>query len=105
MFDPREERWTPEVAAHLEWWEVIWSAQRARGMAVSIIEPEHGPPPYQQYDAMPRRKSLNDSDSGGGGGGGETGACGLSQVDMDAILWDINTHVKDLVVSKFQSSK
>lgn len=87
MFDPRDGVWSAEVEAHLHWWETIWKAQQARGMAVSIVEPEHGPPPYQQYDAMPLPGEAKTH---------------LQQTDMDAILWDINSHVKDVVVERFQ---
>lgn len=50
---PQVNDWTaPEhaatVEAHLSWWKAIWRAQAARGVAVSWIEPEFGPPPYVQ---------------------------------------------------------
>lgn len=85
VFDPRDSCWAAEVEAHLQWWEAIWKAQRARGMAVSFVEPEHGPAPYQQYDAaMPASTKTP-----------------LQQADMDAFLWGVNSHVKDLVVGRF----
>ncbi len=46
--DPR----APEVARHLEaherWWQMIWKAQAERGLSLSTLCPEIGPPPYQQ---------------------------------------------------------
>ena len=40
----------PEYAAHLKahegWWNVIWKSQAGRGMQVSTLTPEFGPPPY-----------------------------------------------------------
>jgi hypothetical protein len=75
----------------LQWWEVIWRAQEARGLAVALVEPEHGPPPYQQYDTMPHPKKQKEPR--------------LAQTDMDEILWDINSHVKDLVLSRFQEMR
>jgi hypothetical protein len=54
-----------------------------------MVEPEHGPPPYQQYDAMPLLPHEDKQQAP------------LPQADMDAILWDINSHVRDLVVSQY----
>ena len=44
--DPRAPEWGRHVAAHEAWWEIIWSAQRARGVAESTLVPEFGPAPY-----------------------------------------------------------
>jgi hypothetical protein len=44
--DPRAPEWAGHLAAHEAWWSQIWAAQRARGMAVSTLTPEFGPPPY-----------------------------------------------------------
>ncbi|MDX2006083.1 MAG: TIM barrel protein [Meiothermus sp.] len=44
--DPR----APEFAAHLQahegWWDLVWEAQEGRGLEVSTLTPEFGPPPY-----------------------------------------------------------
>jgi hypothetical protein len=90
VFDPRDPVWSSEVTSHLQWWESIMRAQMKRGMEVSYVEPEHGPHPYQQYDAMPLPKEKKVT---------------LCQSDMDAILWDINSYVKDLVVASHESIK
>ena len=45
--DPAAPEYANELAAHLFYWEKIAKAQIAKGR-VSIIEPEHGPWPYQQ---------------------------------------------------------
>ena len=41
----------PEVAPYLRrferWWEIVWEEQAARGLAVTSLCPELGPPPYQ----------------------------------------------------------
>jgi hypothetical protein len=44
--DPRH----PESAAYLDaferWWDMVWSAQRRRGLTVSSLTPEYGGDPY-----------------------------------------------------------
>lgn len=44
--EPRAPEWSRHLAAHEAWWDTIWAAQRARGMTVSTLTPEFGPPPY-----------------------------------------------------------
>jgi sugar phosphate isomerase/epimerase len=44
--DPRAPEWSRHVAAHETWWDLIWASQRQRGMAVSTLTPEFGPPLY-----------------------------------------------------------
>ena len=44
--DPRAPEWSQHVAAHEAWWDVIWAAQRQRGVTVSTLTPEFGPAPY-----------------------------------------------------------
>jgi hypothetical protein len=44
--DPRAPEWATHVAAHEAWWDMIWAAQMQRGMSVSTLAPEFGPPPY-----------------------------------------------------------
>jgi hypothetical protein len=34
------------LAAHQRWWEIVWSAQRRRGCAVTTLTPEFGPDGY-----------------------------------------------------------
>lgn len=46
--DPRAPEWDAQVQAHERWWSDIWAAQQTRGMKVSTLTPEYGPPPYQQ---------------------------------------------------------
>jgi hypothetical protein len=46
--DPRAPEWSGHLAAHESWWDTVWSAQRQRGLAVSTLTPEFGPPPYLQ---------------------------------------------------------
>lgn len=46
--DPRAPENLPYVEAHERWWDLVWEAQAARGMEVSTLTPEYGPPPYQQ---------------------------------------------------------
>ena len=74
-------------------------------MTLSLVEPEHGPPPYQQYDVMPQCKSRSKSHTNTTSNDvTAVSRDSLSAEDMDAILWDINSHVKDLVVNKYLSS-
>jgi hypothetical protein len=44
--DPRAPEYAAELAAHEEWWDMVWDSQERRGMAVSTLTPEFGPPPY-----------------------------------------------------------
>jgi hypothetical protein len=50
--DPRVEQYSLELAAHERWWEIVWKAQVKRGMEVSTLTPEFGPPPYMQCDPV-----------------------------------------------------
>lgn len=45
--DPRMPEFAPHLAAHEAWWDEVWDSQAARGMAVSTLTPEFGPPSYQ----------------------------------------------------------
>jgi hypothetical protein len=45
--DPRAPEYAAHLAAHESWWDLVWEAQAARGMQVSTLTPEFGPPPYQ----------------------------------------------------------
>lgn len=44
--DPRAPEWGRHLAAHESWWDLIWAAQAKRGMKISTLTPEFGPPPY-----------------------------------------------------------
>jgi hypothetical protein len=44
--DPRAPEWSNHLAAHENWWNQIWAAQKRRGMKISTLTPEFGPPPY-----------------------------------------------------------
>jgi hypothetical protein len=44
--DPRAPEWARQVVAHEAWWARIWASQRERGLPVSTLTPEYGPPPY-----------------------------------------------------------
>lgn len=44
--DPRAPEWNRHLNAHEEWWDQIWMSQRKRGLLVSYLVPEFGPPPY-----------------------------------------------------------
>lgn len=44
--DPRAPEWANELATHERWWDAIWKAQEAAGLATSAMTPEFGPPPY-----------------------------------------------------------
>ena len=44
--DPSAPEYATHLNAHESWWEIIWQAQQSRGMAVSTLVPEFGPPPY-----------------------------------------------------------
>jgi hypothetical protein len=44
--DPSVASAAAALAAHESWWDMIWEDQRSRGMSVSTLTPEFGPPPY-----------------------------------------------------------
>lgn len=44
--DPRAPEYARHVAAHERWWDQVWAAQEARGLATSTLTPEFGPPNY-----------------------------------------------------------
>jgi sugar phosphate isomerase/epimerase len=44
--DPRAPEYARHLDAHEHWWDMIWDKQEARGMAVSTLTPEFGPPMY-----------------------------------------------------------
>jgi hypothetical protein len=44
--DPRAPEWERHLTAHEGWWDQVWKSQRERGLAVSCLVPEFGPPPY-----------------------------------------------------------
>lgn len=48
--DPRVTLYEPELSAHERWWDTVWQSQHQRGMEVSTLTPEFGPPPYMQTD-------------------------------------------------------
>lgn len=45
--DPRSPEWIGYMEGHERWWDAIWKAQAARGVTVSTMISEHGPPNYQ----------------------------------------------------------
>ena len=45
--DPRAPEFARHLAAHEAWWDMIWDSQAARGLAITTLTPEFGPPPYQ----------------------------------------------------------
>mmetsp|Transcript_25816 Transcript_25816/g.49010 ORF Transcript_25816/g.49010 Transcript_25816/m.49010 type:complete len:307 (-) Transcript_25816:337-1257(-) len=45
--DPRAPEWLPHTRAFERWWDAVWDAQRARGLPLTSLTPEHGPPSYQ----------------------------------------------------------
>ncbi len=44
--DPRAPEWARHLAVHEGWWDLIWAAQRRRGVTESTLVPEFGPAPY-----------------------------------------------------------
>jgi hypothetical protein len=44
--DPRAPHYARELTAHERWWDLVWDAQQQRGMSVTTLVPEFGPPPY-----------------------------------------------------------
>lgn len=57
--DPRAPEWLPYMEGHERWWDAIWKAQAARGMAVTTMIAEHGPPNYQQTLPYTREPVAN----------------------------------------------
>lgn len=88
--DPRSEAYQNEVAAHLQWWEIIWNHELSSGSNLFIIEPEHGPMPYQIYsNVCPDRIP----------------ASALNKEMADEILWDINNYITLRIKECWQLSK
>jgi hypothetical protein len=44
--DPRAPEYQYCLDAFERWWQLIWDAQEARGLAASTLTPEYGPPGY-----------------------------------------------------------
>jgi hypothetical protein len=44
--DIRSPEALPYLLAHERWWDIVWEEQAARGIAVTTMCPEFGPPPY-----------------------------------------------------------
>jgi len=44
--DPAAPHYAGHLAAHENWWDIIWQAQRDRGDKASSLTPEFGPPTY-----------------------------------------------------------
>ncbi len=44
--DPRAPEYARHLAAHENWWRMIWDAQQQRGDKISTLTPEFGPPGY-----------------------------------------------------------
>jgi hypothetical protein len=104
--DPRSEIWRQEVEAHLVWWEKIWSRAASGELAdgreqVFIIEPEHGPAPYQIYSHI-----CPDHHEGHGGERSESAQEEeLEQRRRDEILWEINNYIASLVRERWRQSQ
>lgn len=45
--DPAAPEYSGHLQAHERWWALIWDAQVRRGMDVTTLTPEFGPPSYQ----------------------------------------------------------
>lgn len=44
--DPRAPEYAAHVEGHERWWDMVWDSQESRGLEVSTLTPEFGPPPY-----------------------------------------------------------
>lgn len=73
--DPAAEEYKGELDAHMYYWGEIIKAQVAQGK-VCIVEPEHGPWPYQQ--SLPNTKTAPTAD-----------------------IWVVNNFVKDCMKERF----
>ena len=60
--DPRNEIWRAQRDAHEAWWDQIWESQKRRGMEVSTLTPEFGPPAYQPTNPITGKVDLNLAD-------------------------------------------
>jgi hypothetical protein len=45
--DPRAPEYAEQLAVHEKWWRAIWKSQKKRGLKISTVCPEYGPPLYQ----------------------------------------------------------
>ncbi len=57
--DPRAPEYAGALAAHEDWWRLIWRAQRERGMDTSTLTPEFGPPDYLHTLPFTRQAVAN----------------------------------------------
>lgn len=57
--DPRAPEYQEQLEAHEKWWRRIWESQAARGMKVSTLCPEYGPPMYQHTLPFSNRPVAN----------------------------------------------
>lgn len=44
--DPRAPEYRRHLDAHERWWDLVWDAQRQRGVTAMTLTPEFGPPAY-----------------------------------------------------------
>src|SRR5207237_10016506 len=44
--DPRAPEYQRHLEAHERWWGLVWDSQQKRGLEVSTLTPEFGPPGY-----------------------------------------------------------
>jgi sugar phosphate isomerase/epimerase len=85
VVDPRNSQ--AELKAHMDWWQVLWKAQKRAGVQ-SMVTTEHGPEPYQTYDTP---KHSN----------GTGGKSAMTDEEKSALLWDINSFVRVRVQEGF----
>jgi len=45
--DPRAPEYQRHLEAHESWWRLVWESQAKRGLRISTLTPEFGPPEYQ----------------------------------------------------------
>jgi hypothetical protein len=45
--DPRAPEYERHLKSHETWWRLVWGAQEKRGIRISTLTPEFGPPTYQ----------------------------------------------------------
>jgi hypothetical protein len=102
--DPRATIWSHEVNSHLLWWETIWTSLESAEDRLLIIEPEHGPTPYQIYsDICPDHTLLSTR--------GDSVAVATESMEeaesvlRDEILWAINNYVAERVRDRWSESR
>jgi hypothetical protein len=108
--DPRSEVWRTEVETQLDWWEKIWSSscgtsEADRGEQIFIIEPEHGPAPYQIYSHVCPDHLITSHEQEKAGQQEEGDRQEEESRRDERILWEINNYIASIVRERWEKGR